>query len=49
MKLVVFYAVALLITYHNWTDIGPDNERRALSSIRDHQGPLIKFEIKNNE
>jgi hypothetical protein len=47
MKLVVGYAVALFITYQNWTDMGPDNERRALSSVRDSQGFLIKLELKD--
>jgi len=47
MKLVVGYVVVLFITYHNWAHPGPDNERRALSSIRDSQGFLIKLELKD--
>jgi len=47
MKLVGFYAVVLFITYQNWTDMGPDNERQALSSIRDSRGFLIKLELKD--
>lgn len=43
MKIAVFYAIVLSMLYHNWTDMGQDNERRDLDKMRNSQGLLVKI------
>ena len=43
MKIAVFYAIVLSMLYHNWTDMGHDNERHTLNKIRNSQGLLVKI------
>lgn len=42
MKIAIFYAIVLSMLYHNWTDMGHDNERRDLDKIKNSQGLLEK-------
>jgi hypothetical protein len=42
MKIAMFYVILLTVLYHNWTDMGQDNERIALSKIQNSQGLLVK-------
>lgn len=46
MKIIAFYVIILAVLYDNWTDMGIDNERRALSDIRNSQGLLIKSGVE---
>jgi hypothetical protein len=46
MKIGILYAIMLAMLYHNWTDMGTDNEKHALSKIKNSQGPLIKLGVE---
>jgi hypothetical protein len=40
MKIAIFYVVLMSALYHNWTDMGLDNERRDLDKIKHSRGLL---------
>ena len=46
MKIAVFYVVLLSILYHNWTDMGVDNEKQVLDKIKNSRGLLIKLGVE---
>lgn len=46
MKIIAVYSIMLAVLYHNWTDMGTDNERRALDNIKNSQGMLVKLGVE---
>jgi hypothetical protein len=42
MKITVLFVVITSMLYHNWTDMGVDNERVHLDKIKNSQGLLEK-------
>jgi len=43
MKIAIVYVIIFSVLYHNWTDMGQDNERRDLDKMRNSQGLLVKI------
>jgi hypothetical protein len=46
MKIAIFYVMLFSVLYHNWTDVGIDNERLALDKIKNSQGLLVKLGVE---
>jgi hypothetical protein len=46
MKIIIPYAIMLFVLYHNWTDMGVDNEGHTLNKIKNSQGMLVKLGVE---